>query len=503
MVCLCFAGGIIRAGPFDASAQFDKNNNPSLLGPWSYGYYGDSLGAGFTLFDNHANANIWSLLSDPDGLPQVAYNPNPSSVSDGPTTVDPFELNLHSGQIGGASKYSVLRFTTPVSGAYTISSLFSGNSGAGTSTDIHVLTNGISIFDSSVIGFGSQVPFIRGVNLAAGDKVDVAVGDNGNGFTSDSTGLFLTIGSTPGGTVASYHFNAGQPDGVGADSSPNQLNGSIIGTVGAAPGVHAEAIDLSGDFNYVSVPASLLLVLPNSWTVELFFKAKQPYTTYGSDPSFLIVKHHTTSSGSFLSSFGISLSADGRVYGETASAIGVGTFLDSGAGASYTDGQWHHVALVYNANAATGDKSFALYVDHVQRALAHGAFAPTAWANRPLYIGAGNFPGGDGTGPFRRNFDGLIDEVRISNVALDPSNFVPIRAGTFGLLAIEKVGDAVQVSWPSATNKAYQLQYRSDFTVGAWSNLGGPTSGTGSDLRVTDPLFPDRASRYYQVIQSP
>src|SRR5262245_843428 len=57
-----------------------------------------------------------------------------------------------------------------------------GNATGGTSTDLPVLTNGVSIFDSSVIDFGSQVPFTRGFNLATGDTVDVAVGDNGNGL---------------------------------------------------------------------------------------------------------------------------------------------------------------------------------------------------------------------------------------------------------------------------------------------------------------------------------
>jgi hypothetical protein len=184
---------------YDASAQFDKTNNPSGLGPWSYGYYANSLGSGFTLFDKHfdivitgGTGNIWTLLSDPDGLPQVAYNPNTNAITDGPTVAGGLELNLHSG--GGPGIHGVLRFTAPSPGVYDVSSSFSGNSLAGTSTDVHVLRNGISIFNDTVDAYGDLAQFTTNMVLAGSDTLDFAVGDNGNGFANDSTGLFTVVG---------------------------------------------------------------------------------------------------------------------------------------------------------------------------------------------------------------------------------------------------------------------------------------------------------------------
>jgi len=198
---LCFAPRLDAAVVFDASAQFDKTNNPSTLGPWRYGYYATSLGSGFTPYDKHfdsavtgGTANLWDLASDADGLPQLSYNPNAVNITDGPTTVNAMEFNLHPGQIGGSSNHTVLRFTAPIAGTYAVNSTFSGNSGSGTTTDVHVLVNGASIFNGTVTGFNTQTPFAApAVALNVGDTVDFAVGDGGNGFSNDSTGLFATL----------------------------------------------------------------------------------------------------------------------------------------------------------------------------------------------------------------------------------------------------------------------------------------------------------------------
>src|SRR5438874_3025690 len=87
LVILLCAKNVEAAVVYDASAQFDKNSNPSTLGPRAYGFYSTSLGAGFTLYDKHFDSastggtgNVWDLLSDCDGLPQVAYNPNAVNI---------------------------------------------------------------------------------------------------------------------------------------------------------------------------------------------------------------------------------------------------------------------------------------------------------------------------------------------------------------------------------------------------------------------------------------
>lgn len=68
-----------------------------------------------------------------------------------------------------------------------------------TSTDVHILLNGSSLFSSSLNGFGasSTKSFSNGsLSLNAGDILDFAVGFGNNGnYFFDSTGIDVTISS--------------------------------------------------------------------------------------------------------------------------------------------------------------------------------------------------------------------------------------------------------------------------------------------------------------------
>jgi hypothetical protein len=66
----------------------------------------------------------------------------------------------------------------------------------GTTTDVHILLNGVSPFDGAVNGFGpsSDQSFATSLSLQVGDHLDFAVGDGADGsFLNDSTGLEATI----------------------------------------------------------------------------------------------------------------------------------------------------------------------------------------------------------------------------------------------------------------------------------------------------------------------
>ena len=106
------------------------------------------------------------------------------------------------------------------------------------------------------------------------------------------TGVALAIPpfAATAATVAYYRFEGtnGSPVTTILNSGPIGLNGTEVGTAKYSPGVLGTGLDLSGDLNFGSVPNSTSFVLKNDFTVELFFKANQPYTVYGSDPSDLI-----------------------------------------------------------------------------------------------------------------------------------------------------------------------------------------------------------------------
>ena len=53
------------------------------------------------------------------------------------------------------------------------------------------------------------------------------------------------------------------------------------------------------------------------------------------------------------------------------------------------------------------------------------------------------------------------------------------------------------LTWPSAAGFLYQPQFKNSFSDAGWSNLGGATNGTGTDISVVD--APPTDARFYRV----
>src|SRR6185436_13482233 len=98
--------------------------------------------------------------------------------------------------------FSVVRFVATSSDSFTITAGFQVRDRRSTTTDVHVLKNGVSLFADAISGFGpgSNKAFTATTSLVAGDTLDFVVGNGQNGFTQDSTSLAVTISGT--GTVA-------------------------------------------------------------------------------------------------------------------------------------------------------------------------------------------------------------------------------------------------------------------------------------------------------------
>ena len=67
----------------------------------------------------------------------------------------------------------------------------------GAKTDVRLLLNGTSFFDSIVYGIDSVTSFDQVLQLNAGDTVDFAVGQGTYGWGWDTTGLSATITPVP------------------------------------------------------------------------------------------------------------------------------------------------------------------------------------------------------------------------------------------------------------------------------------------------------------------
>src|SRR5262249_7622865 len=99
--------------------------------------------------------------------------------------------------------------------------MFKGDNSAGTTTDVHVLHNGLALFDDDVIGFGtsSARSFATTLTVDTGDTIDFAVGYGNGNYFSDTTGLKASIAFhdapalvTVGGRFR-YNAAAVDPDG--------------------------------------------------------------------------------------------------------------------------------------------------------------------------------------------------------------------------------------------------------------------------------------------------
>ena len=204
-----------QASTWSLADDFSYSRNPA--GQWSYGWSA-ALKGSFTL-DTIFEATLYntsggsvtgwrgdSYLSQGDYYPIIwrfsGDSGNDVSVlggyaANGPGTGEVLIRQRSGGVVmhPAPAGYAVARWTAPVAGAYFISALFYDVCGHAT-TDVHVAKNGVLAFNGQVNGLGSTQVWNSdntGVWLAAGDTIDAIVGNSGNGYTSDSTGVDLVI----------------------------------------------------------------------------------------------------------------------------------------------------------------------------------------------------------------------------------------------------------------------------------------------------------------------
>jgi hypothetical protein len=205
---------VCTSGPsapaFDVALGFSTNSNPN--GVWTYGY-STALGGQMV---PHAERGIWGPLQfwRTDiwlGCPTVNFNPSGVTVTNptGTIVLGPHQLSFHPGPNG---EFCIIRFTAPTNGEYRVSGVFTGVDIAGTTTDVHILTNGVLTFNGLINGYGGSttLPFDFKTALAAGQSVDFAVGRGANAeFTSDSTGLSASVGTVEAASASTIAYIPG------------------------------------------------------------------------------------------------------------------------------------------------------------------------------------------------------------------------------------------------------------------------------------------------------
>jgi sugar lactone lactonase YvrE len=202
------ASGGQHATTFDATADFEAGwaagNNPN--GVWRYGWTTFNSGP-LPLFTRHylpaANNGLEQMWDDPNEsagfTPSVARNSG-GDFNNGNVTFKAGALILHPDGPSGHD-YTHVIFTAPTAGSYSLAGDFFAQQN-NINVDVHVLVNGVSVFDSTITSNGISRPFSRTFGLSAGDTIDFAVGPNGNfSLHAGNTGLHATITGVPQNAV--------------------------------------------------------------------------------------------------------------------------------------------------------------------------------------------------------------------------------------------------------------------------------------------------------------
>jgi hypothetical protein len=192
-----------RVTSFDAANDFSALDNPN--GTWQYGW-SEKLNYAFQIAEGVNSVaipglNVWQGILGNDLNPSIQYNGTVEPITYINTTWEPGQLAFHPGPNG---ELAVIRWTSPASSFYKISSAFEGlDTVRGATSNIQMLrNNGTSLFEADIDGSGesSQQLYQDSYFLEVGDTLDFTVGYGSNlNYFSDTTGIEATI--TAGGDI--------------------------------------------------------------------------------------------------------------------------------------------------------------------------------------------------------------------------------------------------------------------------------------------------------------
>ncbi len=183
-------------------------------GTWLYDHHPEWL-LRATADQNNPLAGMrsWSS-SELGGDPCVNCNPTPKTCTMANIRWDPGRLSFHPGSKG---EYSVVRWTAPESGEYSLRAAFLAIDQSGTTTDVHVLLRGRPVFDGwvNLHGQGKKSTYEGKMACQQGDHVDLVVGWGNGTHVCDSTGLEIRIANAASGKTydAAKEFSPEQNPG--------------------------------------------------------------------------------------------------------------------------------------------------------------------------------------------------------------------------------------------------------------------------------------------------
>ncbi|HTN75665.1 MAG TPA: VCBS domain-containing protein, partial [Pirellulaceae bacterium] len=177
----------------------ETNPNTKADSVWSYGKRSAYNGTAFTPLTAHTdgyvgNPAIQGWLGGESGgpYPFVLGNVTAANVTDatnygapgGPLPAG--KLVLHPAEGNSPNPFAIVRWTAPASGTYDLTAAWndiSSGGGAAPGVDLHIVVNGVSVFDSvasiETDAFPTSVSTTQVISVLAGQTVDFVLGPNG------------------------------------------------------------------------------------------------------------------------------------------------------------------------------------------------------------------------------------------------------------------------------------------------------------------------------------
>ena len=305
--------------------------------------------------------------------------------------------------------------------------------------------------------------------------------DAAGNLSTYSNTASATTPAGPSGLVAAYAFDEGSGTTV-SDASGNGHNGTISNATWAATGKFGKALQFNGGNALVSVPSAAQLQLSTGMTLEAWVNPSAVSATWqdviykGNDNYYL----EATSTNASKPDAGM---------------IAGGSYADAVGTAALPANSWSYLTETYDGS------TLKLYVNGTQVAsVAHtGAIASSTNA---LQIGGDTI--------YSQYFAGLIDEVRIYNVALTAGQIQsdmttpiggsqdttpPTQPGTLSTNVVS--ASEVDLSWGASTDNVGVTGYQVERCQGTGcTNFAqiATTTGTGTTYKDTSVSAPNSYS---------
>jgi len=209
---LCGGASTASAATYSITADFSSTANP--VGVWSYGRLNalDGIFTAYphaaTLTSGSATINLWDDPSHSSiGTPSLWNNASGFEYHVGTPDYLPGWAGFHP----GPDALSVYRFTAPVTGTFSIVADFQGADTYGTSTQVFVHKAGSDLYSASINGNGNATrqSYSGSVFLSAGNYLDFAVGNRGNGYLYDSTAIRAVVSAPVPVPAAAWLLGSG------------------------------------------------------------------------------------------------------------------------------------------------------------------------------------------------------------------------------------------------------------------------------------------------------